>query len=271
MNITSEAIQQFITTERIIGNVTRILGSIAKSFIPPVSDDSHTNLLWCNTNKHLITRTIVLTDGRHLNVSFHPGHLHIHFEIEGEHTHNHIVLLKGNSINYIQNRVIQFLNNFGLDGDEINSHLKYRYPELNDVAGKLPKLDSSMIKLFENIRCSANNSLSSYLVNNKIEAELPRVWPHNFDTGIFCVLKDDVQQYAGYAPADDKVCPVPYFYNSFYKNSEQLIGTNVLEHAEWQTNNWKGAVLRLDSFNSVDDFLAASTQFLNQSSKSFLK
>lgn len=270
MIVTKTNIDQFITTERAIGNVARILGAIAKAYIPPVVDDSHTNFLWCNTNKHLVVRPILLTDGKILNVSYHPGHLHIHFEIEGSDSHEHMILLKGNSMTYVQNRAVQILNKFGLDGDEILKHVEFRYPDLNNINGKIIKLDKTLISEFSNIRTEANNVLTSYIVHNKFIEELPRVWPHNFDTGIVCRLKNDVTQYLGYAPADDAVCNVPYFYNSFYKNGKQLIANNPLEQGEWHTSGWKGAILPLNSFDTTDSFLRSAYSFIENSSKEFL-
>lgn len=271
MIVAKANIDEFIKTERAIGNIARILGAVAKAYIPPVTDDSHTNFLWCNTNKHLVVRPITLTDGRILNVSYHPGHLHIHFEIAGSHSHEHIVLLKGNSIRYIHKRAMQMLNKFGLDGDEILKHIKYRYPELNDVNGKVVVLNKVLIDEFSSIRTEANNALTSYIVNNKLLEELPRVWPHNFDTGIVCRLENNVTQYAGYAPADNKVCNVPYFYNSFYKNGEQITSKTPLEHGEWLNGDWKGAILPLTDFSTTDLFLKSAYSFIENSSKEFLK
>lgn len=270
MIVTKANIDEFITTERAVGNIARILGAIAKAYIPPVVDDSHTNFLWCNTNKHLVVRPIILTNDKVLTVSYHPGHLHIHFEIEGSDDHEHMVLLKGNSIAYVQNRVIQILNKLGLNGDEILKHIEFRYPDLNDINGKIIKLDKTFISEFSYIRTEANNVLTSYIVNNKLIAELPRVWPHNFDTGIVCNLQDDITQYAGYAPADETVCNVPYFYNSFYKNGKQIVGSNSLEHGEWLTTGWKGAILPVNSFDTTDSFLQFAYSFIENSSKEFL-
>lgn len=270
MIVTKANIDQFITTERAVGNIARVLGAIAKAYISPVVDDSHTNFLWCNTNKHLVVRPIILTNGKALTVSYHPGHLHIHFEIEGSHSHEHIVLLKGNSISYLHNRVMQMLNKFGLDGDEALKHIEYRYPELNDINGKIVGLNKTLIDEFSSIRTEANNVLTSYIINNKFIAELPRVWPHNFDTGIVCNLKNDITQYAGYAPADKSVCNVPYFYNSFYKNGKQIVGSNSLEHGEWLTSDWKGAILPVNSFDTTELFLENAYAFIENSSKEFL-
>lgn len=270
MIVTKTSIDELIKTERGIGNITRVLGAIAKAYIPPVTDDSHTNFLWCNTNKHLVVRSIILPDGKTLNVSYHPGHLHIHFEIEGSDSHEHMILLKGNSMSYVQNRAVQILCKLGIDGDEILKHIEFRYPNLNDVNGKIIKLDKTFISEFSNIRTEANNVLTSYIVNNKVIAEMPRVWPYNFDTGIVCNLKNDITQYAGYAPADEAVCNVPYFYNSFYKDGKQIVANNPLEHGEWLTSGWKGAILPVNSFDTTELFLQSAYAFIENSSKEFL-
>lgn len=273
MIVNRENIERFINTERAVSNIGRILGAISKAYIEPEADDSHTNFFWCSTNLHLETRHIHLPNDEVLSVSYHPSHFHIHFETETETKpkQEQLVLLKNNSLDYVLKKTAETLSKFGLDPKKFHDHVEFRYPELTNINGKLFTPEKSLIHQFELIQSSANNLLISYIISNNIHAELPRVWPYNFDTGIVCFLDDNIIQYAGYAPADNEVCKVPYFYNSFYKNNQQIISDSVLTVGEWQKEGWKGAILRMDDFNDSAEFLDAVLPFIKQSSEQINK
>lgn len=270
MIINRDSIEHFNITERAISNIGRILGAITKSYIEPVADDSHANFLWCNTNLHLETREIHVKNDRHIHVAYHPSKSHIHFETETIHTHKEMVPLKNNSLDYTLKKIKNILQNLDLNVHDFEEAVEFRYPELTQINGKLFTPQKQYLHYFEFIRSTTNNILTTYAIQNNVHAELPRVWPHNFDTGIVCSLDNNIFQYAGYAPADTEVCEVPYFYNSFYSNNKQIISNNILTAGEWRNEDWKGAILRLDSFNSINEFVEAAPLFFNQSSRDFL-
>jgi len=265
------SIDNYIQAEQSIHNMARFLGAIAKAYNTPLPDYSHTNLRWCEINHHLETRTFTLPDGRPVWVSYHPAHLHFHIYVNDEKDNKKMVLVKNNSLSFVKNKFVSLLNSLGLNAESFTAKLDFRFPQLLDVNDKLFLPDKMHLHLFEAIRNEANKHLHGYLQQSGLSSEV-RVWENNFDTGIYCKHANGIDQYAGYAPADKEAYDKPYFYNSFFVNGKRVVPHNFKpsQNIIWETERWGGAILPMDRFDTVEDFLAAAPSFLTNTSEIFL-
>lgn len=268
--MTSE-ISEYLKAEQSVHNMARILGAIAKTYIAPLPDYCHTNLRWCEINHHLETRSFSLPDGRPVWVSYHPAHLHFHVYVNDEKDNKKMVLVKNNSLTFVKNKFVSLLNSLGLSGDSFIPRLDFRFPDLLDDDGKLFLPDKTLLHRFETIRNEANKILFDYLQNSRLQSEI-RVWEFNFDTGIYCKHGNGIDQYAGYAPADKEAYDKPYFYNSFYLNGKKVVpaGFSEVKNTIWKTEEWSGAILPIDRFATIEEFLGTAPVFLKDTTEIFL-
>lgn len=264
-------IEDFIKAEQSVHNMARILGAVAKAYVLPESDYSQTNFRWCEINKHLETRTFTSPGGQSVWISYHPAHLHFHVYVNNEKDNKKMVLVKNNSLAFVKNKFVSILDSLGFNSNEFISILQFLYPQLLDVNGKLFSPDKALLHQFEAIRNEANRYLHDYLNKAGLTSEV-RVWTHNFDTGIYCKHTNGLEQYAGYAPADKEAYDKPYFYNSFYLNGKKIIPANfpIIQNVIWETEKWGGAILPMDGFSSIEEFLFAVPGFLIQTTETFL-
>lgn len=264
-------LENFIRAEQSVHNMARLLAAIAKTFVAAKTDYSHTNLRWCEINHHLETRNFVLPDGRPVWISYHPAHLHFHVYVNDEKDNKRMVLVKNNSLTFVKNKFISILNNLGLGGDSFVQNMNFRFPELLNNNGKLFIPDKTLLHQVESIRNEVNLYLHEYLRLNGLQSEV-RVWTYDFDTCIYCKHDGGVEQYAGYAPADDEVCSTPYYYNYFYKNGKRLAPEyySPISFGRWETGAWSGAVLAMDQFETVEAFNMQVLPFLQESSGIYL-
>jgi hypothetical protein len=100
---------------------------------------------------------------------------------------------------------------------------------------------------------------------NQFKAELPgesgpvQVWPHHFDLALLWFSGRKVpgvdpanEEYAdeqmnfGFSTGDEAI-PDPYFYATAYPWPEAIVAAPLPPGAIWQTEGWKGALLKYDS------------------------
>lgn len=262
-------IKDYIVAEKSIHNYVRIMGEISDLFIDSTSDYSHTNLAWIPQSKVLQTRNIHLPNGFEASIEYHPNHFHFHISTDCPNIKNPLILTKNNNLNYIINTFQNNLKLIGLEGKNLTD-VKLAFPELlhNSLRPMHPSKDA--IHLFEKIRTESFQILENYLKKNDLESDI-RIWPHNFDTGIFCKHANGIEQFAGYAPADS-LSDLPYFYNSFYKDNKAYIfeTSEKLKTGKIINEAWKGAIYTLDDPNNVDKFIKNASSFFEQTSNIFL-
>lgn len=258
----------FIQAEQFLHNMARILGTMGQAYLPAKIDYSHTNMGW--DNQSLQTRPIPVPGDASIQLAFHPHELH--FNIACIHTkQNDIVIAKNNSLQFVIEKIAGTLSAYGLNGDAFQHHLEYRFPQWNNVDGLLFHPAAKQLDDFARVRSYVNEHLKEFLTHNNLQSEI-RIWASNFDTGIYCEHGNGIEQYAGYAPADEEVCPQPYFYNSFYLKGAKVIPQHypALPHTTWETQKWGGAILPAGKFDKWEDFLDAVPGFLQQATDVFL-
>lgn len=261
-------IQDYIFADKSIHNYARIIGEISNLYIKKEKDFSHTNLVWDSKDKILKSRPISLPNGFEAIIEYHPNHFHFHILTNCPNLRDPLVLTKKNSLDHIIDTFKTSINLLGLDDQKLDS-VKLAHPEILQK-DKIPIQPSKNgIHLFEKIRSGANLVLNRYLINNKLSSEI-RLWPHNFDTGVFIKHENNIEQYAGFAPADT-LSEYPYFYNSFYKEgiAQDLLTNEELLHGKIINSNWKGAVFPLEDIENLEDFLISGVSFFESSTNIF--
>lgn len=244
------------------------MGEIANLYIKKEDDYSHTNLEWDFKNKVLKSRSISLPNGFEAIIEYHPNHFHFHISTNCPNLRDPLIITKNNNLKYIIDTFKANINLLGLDDQKLDN-VKLADHEILQKDKSPIQPSKNGVHLFEKIRSGVNLVLNRYLVNNKLNSDI-RLWPHNFDTGIFYKYDDNIEQYAGFAPADN-LSEYPYFYNSFYidgvmknlKTNEELLLGKIIN------SNWKGAIYTLDEIENVDDFLISGVTFLENSTNIF--
>ncbi len=261
-------IQGYIFADKSIHNYARIMGEIANFYIKKEDDYSHTNLEWDSKNNVLKSRPILLPNDFEATIEYHPNHFHFHISTNCPNLRDPLIITKNNNLNYIINTFKTNLALLGLNEQKLST-IKLAYSEIlqNEKAPLQPSKNG--IHLFEKLRSGANLVLNRYLISNKLSSEI-RIWPHNFDTGIFCKHDNNIEQYAGFAPADS-LSEFPYFYNSFYKDgiAQDFVKNEQLALGKVINSNWKGAIYILDDVENLDDFLISGVSFFENSTNIF--
>ena len=262
-------LNDFIKAENSIHNQARIIGAIAKAFVPPVEDGSHTNMAWNTVDQRLESRYFEGKENSKAFVYYKPNSFSFRLDSGNSDVE---INSKEKPLQSILDEFEKALTEFGVDGRAFRSEVSFRFPELFDSNEIGFRPEKELIRSFEQIRTSANEQLQNFLDEFNQTSEI-RVWEHNFDTGIFCEYDGGLQQFAGYSPADEEASEAPYFYNSFVnKNSGNMVpkGYAKLSAGYWEVEKWSGAILPITSFSTTREFLDKSFRFLVESSKEFL-
>tara|TARA_R110002073_G_scaffold72537_1_gene177158 strand:- start:127381 stop:128184 length:804 start_codon:yes stop_codon:yes gene_type:complete len=260
--------KQLIRTDQILHNWERIIGRIGKLYIPQQPDDSNSNFIWNETTKVLQGRDFKTENGL-FKIVFSVYDAQFQF-LNNQNATVYKVETDSRSTIAIIEDIKTFLKEQGLNVSNFDKELKFRFPEHIDGNHTMPLLNKEALKRWDLLRTGANKAISNTLnqINKKSEIVL---WPTNFDTGIYCEYDGNIEQYAGFAPADE-VSDSPYFYNSFYKNGKpvQPINLEKLPEGIWKHDTWNGAILPISSFSSDTTFLAVATPFLVKSTQQLL-
>ena len=259
----------YILAEKSIHNYAKIIGEISNLYLLKQDDFSHTNMVWDSDKKVLKSREIVLPNNFIATIEYHPNHFHFHIATNCPKLKEPMVLTRNNNLNYIIKTFQNNLNLIGLEGGKIQN-MDLPYPEYLSYTEKPFLPSKNAIHLFEKIRTNVNNTLLELLTHNNFKSEV-RIWPYNFDTGIYCKHPDGLEQFGGYAPAD-AISEFPYFYNSFYKDGKAFLPNinQQLDFGYWMNSNWKGVIYPFKEPNEVDLFLSNGALFLKQTTNKFL-
>ena len=266
MKLTKTTIDQLIVCDQVFHNWGRIVGTIGELFVPPKPDDSHTNFFYNHNTRQLEGRPFETPNGR-LFIVFDVLENAFHFcdadsgkEKESIDAHqNYFHIISGIQKVLVAN---------GIASSSCPEVVEFRFPQHFDEDG-ISKLITSEIKtLWMKLRDGAAKILAEFIQTQNIDSEI-RIWKTNFDTGIFNDDGNGVNQWSGLASADDEVIDVPYFYNSMVYKGAQVkpIDMPDLKAGYWEHTTWNGAVLPINSFDTLEELLKHAKPFLLESTK----
>ncbi len=260
-------LSNYIKTEQIIHNWVQLLGKFGIKYIPNQPDDSHENLGWNSDQNRLET----WKTEKGIYMAFSP--MNNRFEIHQQENNDLMatVEIHDQSIDDVKTSLIDALKKLNFDTNGIFENMSFRFQGQINPENKTTSADSEAVSLQNTIRSMANNACQEMLEKFNQKSEI-RVWPHNFDTGIYCEHGNGLIQFAGYSPADDTASKVPYFYNSFYLNGEKVLPNAypTLKEGFWETANWGGAILELPPIATANELQKIVSHFLIESTETML-
>ncbi len=261
-------IENLVACDQTLHNWGRVLGQIGYQTVTPADDYSHANFSWNSSTGRLEGRSF----GREGNLFFAAFDIFENAFAIVSPNENVYVTTEGQGYDEVVATLGLVLKANASLSTDLGSGLRFRFPGRFDENRVALPVGADALRLWATLRTGANEVLASTLSALNQTSEV-RIWPTNFDTGIFCDYGNGLHQFAGFAPADDEVSGIPYFYNSFLRHNRRLYphGLPDLEHGYWEAEKWGGAVLPISHFGSPDGFIGAAESFLTESSNVFLK
>lgn len=255
-------ISKYIETERLIHNWIRFLGAYAEAYIEPQEGDAHTNLNWNKDKIRFETRRA--PNG--LFMTYSPIQNGFQFLNEPNSKLFIVLHLSEKSVSEVKTEIQEILTSMDFDTTDLFSNLEFRYLEHHEESKIMNVINQREMLLQNEIRTITHDACTQLLEYFQCNSEI-RVWPHNFDTGIYCKHKNGLEQFAGYSPGDSEVSEIPYFYNGFYKGGAKVYPENYpqLIKGYWETKKWGGAILPFTEHNEV-----CVTEFFIRSTQTFL-
>lgn len=269
MILTKENIQQLIQYDQILHNWGRIIGDVGKRYISTKADDIHTNFIFNAKTNQLEGRPFTTQKGNYFIAFNIQRNSFIFYESDSK------VATASISVSQAYFHIIKQMQNILVDLGIAQSNcpevIEFRHSQHFDIDGYIPEISEEIKGIWITLRDGANKILEEALNTLNIEGEV-RIWPTNFDTGVFYDYNNGYQQWIGLASADDEVIDVPYFYNAISLNGEKIRPENFedLNDGYWSYNDWNGAVLPIDNFENTNKFLDAASSFIPESTNKLL-
>jgi len=151
--------------------------------------------------------------------------------------------------------VVQWLSDTATTHLDKKYHYKLNYEIPHTVGDSFTYRlsDSGKLKELLQLRILGQGVIEK--IDKRYALDTPiRVWPHHFDTGIYCPLpKSDMKIGLGLA-IPDSVCDQHYFYITGYKNDKVIQTTDLqkLSLGEWKSGNYTGAILNTNGIMESD-------------------
>jgi hypothetical protein len=246
------------------------LARAARAYVPPQSDDSHTNLGWNRTLGGFTTHS--LKYGVWLSLKITDLSLTLH----GDDLNRHVQSFSLDGCPDAQARqwLGEQLDARGLDTHALDVPSPYELPEhavsqgasydLTGLTGALAELAA----WFNNAELSLV-SVRRQMIGRKLAASPVRCWPHHFDLATLTTLparNPDATGYvgAGLSPGDGYY-DEPYFYVSVYPEPDARVLPTLPMLGHWHERDFMAAVATAHRIvaaknqqSETDDFLQAA-------------
>lgn len=208
------------------------------SYLPPRSDDSHTNLEWVDRHGALESNPVPASRGT-LRVGVRVGDLTLLLIREEDISE---LPLRGQSMDQAASWLRERLAAAGLDGDRYTLKRHYQIPP-HPVAGgaRFSAADADLTQL-EKWFSNGAAALEAVRRANR-EASEVRCWPHHFDIATLITIGASASVGVGLEPGDAYYSE-PYFYvNAHPQPSVDRLTATLAGKGVWHTREWIGAVL----------------------------
>jgi len=267
MKLTKPTIDQLIVCDQVFHNWGRIIGTIGELFVPKQLDDSHTNFFYNHDARQIEGRSFETPNGK-LFIAFDVVENAFHFYSVASGKIKATIDTAQNYFHIISG-IKKVLMANGIASSSCPEVVEFRFPQHFDEDGFSKSIDSKIKTMWMQLRAGADRILADVIKELKINSEI-RIWKTNFDTGIFNDDGNGVNQWSGLASADDEVIDVPYFYNSMVYKGIQVkpIDMPDLKAGYWEYTTWNGAVLPINSFDTLEELFKHAKPFLLESTKS---
>ena len=182
------------------------LARIARSFLDPVPDDSHTVLTWDSSKGAFASQPVQLPNGKS-RFLFDP--IKLALSVDGP--NNQELELSDIKGEQVEAAVRKFLEGSGLDSNRLQMALPYD-AELAETVPNSSKLEREELKrYFENFDALLGEKLA-----DEPGASAVRTWPHHFDLAVLISIdqtgsENDRSIGVGFSPGDGSYAE-PYLY-----------------------------------------------------------
>lgn len=206
----------------------------------PKTDDSHTNLYFDAMSRRIYTHPFG-DPKRSLSLNLRGQY----FEwIDLNREAQFIAPVAGQTFSQLETAIAEAADKAGFDGNSYREGLHYEIPDYRDPDMAFTEMDEDALQEWQYFRRLANQVGMALLGYLEAEGQ-PRIWPHHFDTGTYCIVNGRMG--IGYGLAiEDEMVGAPYFYVSGYPQEGTLDydNTRELTSGSWKiADGWKGAVL----------------------------
>jgi len=210
------------------------LATAAISFLEANEDDSHTNLGLDESGRYLSTHSLE-TKGKFV-LDLEQGSLFLENQAENQ------LALPGKTHEDVVQHLKHFFRENGLGDYTYDLHYDLPYEQ-----GDTPFLwseDSPM----QAMRVQAHRLLEDCSRELGF-CQVPRIWPHHFDSGVFGPSEQHSALYFGMGLAvPDTLSEQHYYYLSAYQDGQLLPAPqeSKLVRGQWVEDEFEGAILRID-------------------------
>ena len=241
--------QAYIDTDQHLHWLCQIIAKANRTYVPPVADDSHTNLYYDSLGQRLSGRWI--DNGRQpIMLTYNLANSRL------EWVNNALQPLVsfttiGRPATDIENEIAENLPALNLYPVGFTEPLHFEITSYPFAGEPLKELSEEGLQAWTTFRQLANEVAAAMLGHLQVPGEV-RIWPHHFDTGIYFEIPGKPGIGFGLAMADSLIA-VPYFYLAGYAEKAPDYNTApALGSGEWLVQeNWQGAILPLDRINSL--------------------
>jgi hypothetical protein len=228
-------------------HAAQIVSSVGISFLPPVSDDSHTGFTWRSAGGLLVGEGPTATQrfglvARHCTL--------VQCDVEGKVAAE--FRMAGQSVASAYDWLRAQLRGLGLDPGRLTRTKHYEIPA-HPVSAGAP-FDTSDAEAFDTLsrwyEVGARLAALS-LADSGTPGEV-RIWPHHFDIAALTVLAGEPRRTVGIGmtPGDEWYAE-PYVYVGPYPYPSYRALPPLPDGGTWHTTSWFGAVLTASALSST--------------------
>lgn len=233
--------QAYNKTDQTLHQVCQVLAKAGRSFVPKQDDDSHSNLYFDALAQRIHTHPF--GDAKR-TLAFNLNNSTFEW-VNTRQKASPIIKLAGHTLDQLEQIIAGQLLETGLDEKAFLEPLHFEIPEYDHPKTFLPLAGEAVAEwsYYRRMANQAGNALLGFLQK---EGQ-PRIWPHHFDTGTYCVVDNYMGFGYGLAMQDEMV-GAPYFYLAGYpqKGEVNYEKKPSLTNGHWQIGeHFKGAVLPL--------------------------
>ncbi len=245
------------------------LARVARAYIPPQPDDSHTSLRWDHALDALVTRPM----RDRWRLSLRPADLTLALHAAGESEGTQSLPLAGQTDVQIRQWLGEKIAQRSHDPAALDAASPYEMPSHAIAQGAAYDTAETANALATLAACFANADhllarMERQMIEHKLATSSVCCWPHHFDLATLTTLPTqhpDENGFvgSGFSPGDEYYA-VPYFYVSVYPEPEASALPPLPPPGHWHTHEFTAAILPVDKIWAAKDQRAVTADFLQR-------
>jgi hypothetical protein len=243
--------QDYIQLDQLLHLISQPIAKINRSLQTQQADDSHTNLYFDPIGSRLLSRSFKAGDKAYW-ACFHLPSWEYQLLDSNMDLVAHIPV-HDKSFEDLERDWLSVIGPLGIEQKGLMRDLHFEIRNYSFKSEPIQVPDSEAVHTWIAYRAFANQALSEVIGSLQSDTQV-RIWPHHFDTGIYCEFQKKLGLGMGWAMADELV-DEPYFYLSFYPlKGAELDESKPYQCGKWlDRENWKGFVLKASELGSREN------------------